>query len=341
MSLGRCCVSGPRATLGAQRDRGRSDGFNGGCYASDSRQDFSANEPPKTPVVDVGPPLEVGLETEQKWLALPAILWLAVGLGGPLSAVVLFSFWTGTSFAMTPELTISNYQSILGSGEFWGLVLWTLIVLLIVLTIVTLLGVPVAYFLASAITHNGLRAALLFGLFVPFVVSYVIRLITWLPMFGRAGLINRLAVNLGILSEPSDQLLFSPTAIIIALVFLSIAFFIGPLCFKLLQIDRDLISAAQNLSATPTQIFRTIELPLARQAIFAGWLFVSVIVLTDFAVERVIGGGLSPMLAGTVWRRAEVLLWPQASAYAVVLIAVTFAIVGLFVKFGKLSDEIR
>ena len=274
-------------------------------------------------------------------MALPAILWLAVGLGGPLSAVVLFSFWTGTSLAMTPDLTTSNYQSILGSGEFWGLVIWTLLVLLIVLAFVTLLGVPVAYFLACAITNDGLRAALLFGLFIPFVVSYVIRMITWLPMFGRAGLINRFAVSLGILSEPSDQLLFSPTAIVIALVFLSIAFFVGPLCFKLLQIDKDLIAAAQNLSATPIQILRTIQLPLARQAIFAGWLFVAVIVLTDFAVERLIGGGLSPMLAGTVWRRAELLLWPQASAYAVVLIAVTFAIVGLFVKFGKLSDEIR
>ena len=289
----------------------------------------------------MGGPLEVGLETEQKWMALPAILWLAVGLGGPLSAVVVFSFWTGTSFSMVPDLTFSNYQSILGSGEFWGLVLWTLFVLLVVLTLVTLLGVPVAYFLACGITSDGLRAALLFGLFIPFVVSYVIRLITWLPMFGRAGLINRFAVNLGILSEPSDQLLFSPTAIVIALVFLSIAFFVGPVCFKLLQIDKDLIAAAQNLSATPIQIFRTIQLPLARQAIFAGWLFVSVIVLTDFAVERLIGGGLSPMLAGTVWRRAELLLWPQASAYAVVLIAVTFAIVGLFVRFGKLSDEIR
>ena len=274
-------------------------------------------------------------------MALPALLWLAVGLGGPLSAVVLFSFWTGTSLSMIPELTISNYQSILGSGEFWGLVLWTLFILLVVLAIVTLLGVPVAYFLASAISNDGLRAALLFGLFVPFVVSYAIRLITWLPMFGRSGLINRFAVGLGILKEPSDQLLFSPTAIIIALVFLSIAFFVGPVCFKLLQIDQDLISAAQNLSATPLQILRTIELPLARQAIFAGWLFVSVIVLTDFAVERLIGGGLSPMLAGTVWRRAELLLWPQASAYAVVLIIVTFVIVGLFVRFGKLSDELR
>ena len=286
------------------------------------------------------PPARVGLERRQAWLVTPALLWILVGLVIPLAAIVVFSFWTGTSVGMHSELTTSNYSNILTNDTFWGTVEWTFRVLIIVLLSVTLLGVPVAYFAARVITVEWIRTGLVFMLFVPFLVSYVIRMITWIPLFGRAGVVNWVLTKLGVLDAPADAFLYTSPSMITALVFLYVAFMVGPVYFKLRQLDEDLIRAAQNLGASPLRTFFTIELPLIRPGIVIGWLFVSVMVMSDFATERVVGGGLSPMLAGTVWRRAEVLLWPQASAQAVTLVILTLALAAGLVRFAQLDQDL-
>lgn len=286
------------------------------------------------------PPARVGLETRQAWLATPALLWILLGLVVPLTAIVVFSFWTGSSIGMHSDLTTSNYANILTSDTFWGTVRWTFRVLIIVLLSVTLLGLPVAYFTARVITVEWIRTGLMFLLFVPFLVSYIIRMITWIPLFGRAGIVNWTLTKIKVLDAPADFLLYTSPSMITALVFLYVAFMVGPVYFKLQQLDKDLIRAAQNLGASPLRTFLTVELPLIRPGIVIGWLFVSVMIMSDFATERIIGGGLSPMLAGTVWRRAEVLLWPQASAQAVTLVILTLALASGLIRFAQLDQDL-
>ena len=276
----------------------------------------------------------------QAWLAAPALLWIAIGLAVPLGAIVLFSFWTGTSVGMRSDLTTANYANILTGGTFWNTVRWTLRVLAIVLICSTVIGVLVAYYAARVVTTEWVRTALVFLLFVPFIVSYVIRMITWIPLFGRAGLLNTALTQANILDEPSDLFLYTAPSMITALVFLYVAFIIGPTFFKLRQLDEDLLRAAQNLGASPFKTFWSVELPLARPGIVVGWIFVSVMILSDFATERIIGGGLSPLLAGTVWRRAELLLWPQASAQAVALVMITLAIAAGLLRFAQLERDL-
>ena len=258
----------------------------------------------------------------------------------PLGAIVVFSFWTGTSVGMHSDLTVANYENILTSETFWGTVRWTLRVLMIVLVCATIIGVLAAYFAARVVALEWVRAMLIFLLFVPFIVSYIIRMITWFPLFGRAGLVNTALVNFGILDEPSDHFLYTSPSMITALIFLYVAFIIGPSYFKLRQLDEDLLRAAQNLGASPFKTFWTVELPLIRPGIVVGWIFVSVMILSDFATERIIGGGLSPLLAGTVWRRAELLLWPQASAQAVALVIITLALTAGLLRFAQLQRDL-
>jgi ABC-type spermidine/putrescine transport system permease subunit I len=241
---------------------------------------------------------------------------------------------------MSSDLTTSNYANILTSDTFWGTVRWTFRVLIIVLLSVTLLGLPVAYFTARVITVEWIRTGLIFLLFVPFLVSYIIRMITWIPLFGRAGIVNWTLTTIKVLDAPSDFLLYTSPSMITALVFLYVAFMVGPVYFKLQQLDKDLIRAAQNLGASPLRTFLTVELPLIRPGIVIGWLFVSVMIMSDFATERIVGGGLSPMLAGTVWRRAEVLLWPQASAQAVTLVILTLALASGLIRFAQLDQDL-
>jgi putative spermidine/putrescine transport system permease protein len=286
------------------------------------------------------PAARVGLGKSQGWLAAPSILWMALFLIGPLLAVVWFSFWTSESYRMIPEYTTENYSTILGDETFWSMLRWTVGGLMVVLAGVTLLGFPVAYFVARMLQREWVRTAILFAAIIPFWVSYVIRMITWIPIFGRNGLLNDMLTGIGILDRPADVLLYSGPAMLTAMIFLYVVFMIGPVYFKLLQIDPDLLRASQNLGASPWKTFRTVELPLIRPGIVAGWLFTSIMVINDFATERIVGGGLSPMLSGTIWRRGQLLLWPQASAQAVVLVIVAFVIVGVLLRISNLREEL-
>lgn len=284
--------------------------------------------------------MRVGLNTGQAWLAVPAVVWMGGFLFVPLGAVVVFSLWTGQSFRMVPDYTLENYRALLTDPSFWSTVRWTFIGALFVLLGVTVLGVPLAYFVARVVQREWVRSALLLLAIIPFWVSYVIRMITWIPLFGRTGLLNELLVGSGVLAEPADIFLYSTPAMIGAMIVLYVVFMVGPVYFKLRQIDPDILRASQNLGARPLQTFLSVELPLIRPGVVAGWLFTTIMVMNDFATERVVGGGLKPMLAGAIWRKGQLLLWPSASAQAVVLVVVVFVAVGALLRISNLREEI-
>src|SRR5256885_7115276 len=130
--------------------------------------------------------------------------------------------------------------------------------------------------------------------------SYLTRTITWLPMFGREGVVNRVLVALGVMGEPLEILLYTPYSMMWGLWSLYIVFMIGPLYHSMTKIDEDVMSAAAMLGATPVRTFFHVVLPLTRPGLMAGSLFVMVLGLGEFFTERVIGGGPNPQLPGLI-----------------------------------------
>jgi len=267
-------------------------------------------------------------------LLLPGTLWMLVFVGVSLVSIVVFSFWTSGFTGLRPEYTLANYQNLLKPGSsFWGITLWTLQVVAMLLIGVIVLSYPVSYALWRVIKSPYWKSALLLLFIVPFWTSYLTRTITWLPMFGREGVVNQVLMALRITSEPVEFLLYSRVSMMVALWFLFIVFMVGPIYFSMQRIDEDIMSAAAVYGANPWKTFFQVVFPLTLPGLTAGSLFVVVLGFAEFFTERAIGGAQSPMLAGTIQRQIDVFQWAGAAAVAVALIAITLVLVGIMLRF--------
>jgi putative spermidine/putrescine transport system permease protein len=267
-------------------------------------------------------------------LLLPGTLWMLLFVGTSLVSIVVFSFWTSGFTGLKPDYTLANYQSLLKPGSsFWRILFWTLQVVVMLLIGVIALAYPVAYALWRVIKSPYWKSALLLLFIVPFWTSYLTRTITWLPMFGREGVVNQILVGTGLTREPLEFLLYSEFSMMVALWFLFIVFMVGPLYFSMQRIDEDIMSAAAVYGANPWRTFFQVVVPLTLPGLTAGSLFVVVLGLAEFFTERAIGGAQSPMLAGLIQRQIDVFQFAGAAAVAVSLIVITLIAVSILLRF--------
>ena len=269
-------------------------------------------------------------------LLLPGTLWMAVFVGVPVVSILLFSFWKSGFAGLAPNYNLQNYVNILKSGTFWSITLWTYEVVLMVLAGVIVLSYPAAYAIWRILRDDRWRTAVLLLCIVPFWTSYLTRTITWLPMFGREGVVNRVLMFLGVVDQPIEMLLYTPYSMMVGLWFLYIVFMIGPLYHSMTKIDADVMDAAAILGAPPLRTFVEVVIPLTKPGLMAGALFVVVLGLGEFFTERVIGGAQNPMLAGLVLRQIDIFQWAAASAIAVVLVILTLITVAVMLRFFDL-----
>jgi putative spermidine/putrescine transport system permease protein len=275
----------------------------------------------------------------RSWLLLlPGTIWMAVFVGIPVASIILFSFWRSGFAGLVPSYNIRNYENLFTNRTFWSITLWTYEVVLITLAGVMLLAYPAAYGIWRIIRADRWKTAILLLCIVPFWTSYLTRTITWLPMFGRQGVVNSVLLFLGATDKPIELLLYTPYSMIWALWFLYIVFMIGPLYHSMRQIDEDVMSAAAVFGATPLRTFFHVVLPLTKSGLMAGALFVVVLGLGEFFTERVIGGAQNPMLAGLVLREIDIFQWASASALAVALTTLTLITVFVMLRFFDLRN---
>jgi putative spermidine/putrescine transport system permease protein len=269
-------------------------------------------------------------------LVLPGTLWMAFFVAIPLATIIVISFWHSGFAGLVPAHTLENYQSLILSGTFWRIALWTYFVVAVVLLGVIVVSYPAAYAIWRVLKDARWKNAVLLLCIVPFWTSYVIRTVTWLPMFGEQGVVNRVLIDLHIVRHPLTVLLYSPYAMIAALIVLNSVFMIGPLYWSMAKIDEDVMSAAAVLGARPWRTFVAVVLPVTRPGLMAGALFTVVLGLGEFFTEQVIGGAKHPMLAGLVLNQIYIFQWAGASAISFVLVVLTLATVSLMLRYFDL-----
>ena len=113
---------------------------------------------------------------------------------------------------------------------------------------------------------------------IPFWTSNVIRMISWIPLLGRNGLVNSTMQNLGLTDAPVEWLLYSEFSVILAFVHLYTLFMVVPIFNSMMRIDRSLIEAANDAGASSLQTLTNIIIPLSRPGIIIG-SFLSLLLL--------------------------------------------------------------
>ncbi|MBJ7293120.1 MAG: ABC transporter permease, partial [Ilumatobacteraceae bacterium] len=207
-------------------------------------------------------------------LALPAIIWYAIFFAVPIGFIVVYSFGTKDGSKLIPvdlgQLTTANYASVF-DDTFFRTFKATLRIALIATAMCVLVGLPVAYFAAFKVAERW-KAILLALVVVPSFTSFLIRTVAWRIPLAPNGTFSQWLVDLGWVGSNGIQILETPMAVQIAIVYNYLGFMILPLYVALDRIDVRMREAGKDLGAGRLATFMTITLPLAGPGIVAGVL---------------------------------------------------------------------
>ncbi len=262
--------------------------------------------------------------------ALPLALILACFLLLPILMITVVSFWDYDFASMYPDFVTMNYADTLGSWVTWKTYLNTLKYAFMVWALTLFIGFWVAYYLAFHIRTAAMQMVLFLVCTVPFLTSNIIRMISWIPVLGRNGLVNTSLVDIGLIPAPIEWLLYSDFAVVLAMVHLYTLFMVTPIFNTLMRIDRSLVEAARDAGANGWQVLTAVILPLAKPGMAIGTIFVVTLVMADFSTVQVMSGGQSASVALMMKNQMSLLQYPAAAANAVVLlILVLFMVAGI------------
>jgi putative spermidine/putrescine transport system permease protein len=275
------------------------------------------------------------------WIA-PGTIWLLLFLIAPLIMIVLVSIWTRTPVGFEKwSFTLDAYGRIFDTDVYRDTLFGTFIRAVFVTALCVVMGYPVAFFLARCVSSIRYQIALFIFVLAPFWVAYVVRIVAWLPVLGRQGVINYVIVEiLGLRSEPIDALFYSPFAVMLALVQLYVLFMVTPIFFQLATLDNAAIEAARDLGATPSKVFREVILPLSLPGVLIGCIFVFVLVMGEFATVRIIGGGTVQSVGTLVYDYYKLPDLPSAAAGATILVAVMTLGVAILLRFSRIREVV-
>jgi len=272
--------------------------------------------------------------------AAPLALVLGLFLALPILTIIVVSFWDYDFARLYPAFITTNYSDVLGSWVTWKTYLNTLKYAVIVWALTLMIGFWIAYFLAFHVRTAAMQSVLFLICTVPFLTSNIIRMISWIPVLGRNGLINSALVSTGIVSRPVEWLLYSDFAVVWAMVHLYTLFMVTPIFNTLMRIDRALIEAARDAGASGAQILWNVIIPLAKPGMAIGTIFVVTLVMADFSTVQVMSGGQSASVALMMKNQMSLLQYPAAAANAVVLLIVVLLMVAGILRVVDIRKEL-
>ncbi len=279
----------------------------------------------------LGPYLQVGP------LALVFLSFFIV----PMILVVVVSFFDYQAYQiLIPDFTTQNYSDVFSSNVTWKTYWKTVQFCLIVWVITLTLGFTIAYFLAFHVKTLTWQIALFLLCTIPFWTSNVIRMISWIPLLGRNGLVNNALIDLGVVDEPQEWLLYSDFSVILGFVHLYTLFMIVPIFNSMLRIDKSLLEAAYDAGATGWQTLWNVVIPLCKPGIAIGSIFVLTIVMGDFVTVNVLGGGQIASIGKAIWTELSYLQFPPAAANAIVLLGVVILMIIALMRIVDIRKEL-
>jgi len=273
--------------------------------------------------------------------ALPLAAVFVVFFAVPIILVVVVSFFNYETYQiLIPDFTLDNYREVFSQSVTYETYRITLKFCAIVWAITAVLGFFLAYFLAFQVRRRSWQIVLLLICSIPFWTSIIIRMIAWIPLLGRNGLVNQLLVDSGIAAQPQEWLLYSEFSVILGYVHLYTLTMIVPIFNSMARIDRSLIEAATDAGANTWQVIWTIILPLSKPGIAIGSIFVIAMVMGDFVTVDVLGGGQVASVGKQIATQLSYLQFPPAAANAMVLLVAVVVMIALLVRVVDIRKEL-
>ena len=271
---------------------------------------------------------------------LPLLSVLVLFLVAPVIIILAVSFWDYTEFSLIPDFVLTNYIEIFESGVTYSTYLNTFKFAFLGWLFTVIIGFTLSYFLAFHVRTLRWQIILFLICTIPFWTSNIIRMIAWIPVLGRNGLMNSLLLELGVIGEPLEWLLYSDFAVILAFVHLYTLFMLVPIFNSMMRIDKSIIEAAQDMGANSLQILINVIIPLCLPGIAIGTIFVVSLIMGDFITVQAMSGGQSASVGLAMNNKRALLQYPAAAADAIILLCVVLGMVALLMRTINIRKEL-
>ena len=262
---------------------------------------------------------------KKKLLAGPYLFWALAFILIPLAMIVYYGLTDANG-----HLTFENLLAI-GTVENFKALCLSLLLSLISTAICLLLAYPLAIILSNMkVGQNGFIVLIFI---IPMWMNFLLRTLAWQTLLEKNGVINQV---LHFFHLPALQLINTPYAIVLGMVYNFLPFMVLPLYNVLSKIDKDVISAARDLGATELYTFRKIIFPLSIPGVVSGIIMVFVPALTTFVISDLLGGS-KILLIGNVIEQKFIVgsNWNVGSGLSLVLMLFIIASMALIAKYDK------
>jgi putrescine transport system permease protein len=277
-------------------------------------------------------------------------LWLLLFFAVPFVIILMISFartqvgsppytWLleYVDGAFSLKLNLGSYAALVKDNQYLLAYLSSIKIAVISTLLTLLIGYPMAYVISRM--SPAARNVAMMLVVLPSWTSFLIRVYAWIGILDRNGLLNQLLLKLGLIDAPL-QILYTPTAAYIGIVYCYLPFMVLPLYANLVKLDNRLLEAAYDLGAKPWQAFLRITLPLSRTGIIAGCMLVMIPAVGEFVIPEMLGGPDTLMIGRVLWGEFfNNRDWPTASAVAIVMLALLLVPILLFNRMQQRELE--
>ena len=261
----------------------------------------------------------------KKWLAGPYLVWMVGFIVIPLLLIVYYGLTDKSgAFTLANVLSISTPEHVKALYLSLGLSL--------VSTVICLL---LAYPLAMILRNRGIGQGsfIVFIFILPMWMNFLLRTLAWQNLLEKNGVIN---VILDFLNLPALEIINTPYAIVLGMVYNFLPFMVLPIYNVLAKIDKDVIAAARDLGANNVQTFLRIILPLSVPGIISGITMVFVPALTTFVISDLLGGSKILLIGNVIEQEfKQGSNWHVGSGLSLVLMIFIIISMALIAKYDK------
>jgi putative spermidine/putrescine transport system permease protein len=266
-------------------------------------------------------------------LSAPAFVLFACLLMVPLLLTAVLSFQVfDHATGIKNQLTLAHYAAVL-TDDYYHQIFWrTLRISALTTLLCMMVGAPEAYVLSRM--RDPWRSILLVVVLAPLLVSVVVRAFGWSMLLGPEGLVNHAMRGLGL---PAMKILYTESAVVIALVHVMLPFMVIPVWTSLQKLDPGLENAALSLGASHFTTLRRIIFPQVLPGVLSGSLIVFGLSASAFAIPGLLGGRRLKMVATVVYDEyLHELNWPLGGAIALTLLLANLA---LMLSYNRLVER--
>lgn len=256
---------------------------------------------------------------------IPVLMWLVLLIVLPHIDLFIMSFRYEDDYG---ELTwgLLNYNEFFGEKIYWLTFVRTAAYSLLVTFITLTIGLPVSFYITKVVNVK-YKGPLTVLILLPFWVSELVRVYGWMILLRESGVINHLALKMGILKTPIEML-YNDATMIMGLVYTTMLFMVVPLISVLDSLDDEMIEAAFDLGANAFSTLFKIVIPYATPGIVSGSIVVFMLTLGNYLTPNILGGKNSLWFTEQIYNQFIASFnWNQGSAFGFLLLILSSLII--------------